>query len=339
MNDHPAGRADASELPERDLPPGRHALLREHLMTELRRQGHEESEGREHAGGSAPGWTRRRTTGDGRPPRRRLLRPALGLAAVAAATAAVLTLTPALGGVQESQAIDQRAVALLEDVALAAESRKAPAEIRDDQYVYVHSKGAYRTYFQDGRTRIDPPRKREVWTAVDGSREGLLIDEGRFGGREALEPDTPGIPTNTNYRNLQRLPTDPQEMRDWLYEHASDNEFGADHNAFVLVGDMVRETLLPPDVAAALFRAAGTIPGVEVRDDVVDAAGREGVAVTRESRGERTEIVFDSTTHAYLGERTVRTEKDEHNGLETGDLIGESAVLERAVVDSAGERP
>ncbi|MCZ7417024.1 CU044_5270 family protein [Streptomyces sp. WMMC897] len=339
MSDHPAGRANASELPERDLPPGRHALLREQLMTELRRQEHEEPGERKHTGRRTPGWVRRRGTGDGRSPRPRLLRPALGVAAVAAATAAVLTLTPALGGVQESQMIDQRAVALLEDVALAAESRKAPAEIRDDQYVYVLSKGAYRTYFQEGKTRIDPPQKRELWTAVDGSREGLLVDEGHFGGRTATEPDTPGLPTNTSYRSLQRLPTDPQEMRDWLYEHASDNEFDDDHNAFVLVGDMVRETLLPPGVAAALFRAAGTIPGVEVRDHVRDAAGREGIAVTRESRGERTEIVFDRTTKEYLGERTVRTEKDEHNGLSRGDLIGQSAVLERAVVDRTGERP
>ncbi|GGJ57286.1 hypothetical protein [Streptomyces brasiliensis] len=64
--------------------------------------------------------------------------------------------------------------------------------------------------------------------------------------------------------------------------------------------------------------------------NVKDSVGREGVAVTRGSRGVREELIFDGRTHVFLGGRLLD---------EQGRTVGTSAVLVRAVVDKAGRRP
>ncbi|MFI9547817.1 hypothetical protein ACIHAR_28490 [Streptomyces sp. NPDC052016] len=107
---------------------------------------------------------------------------------------------------------------------------------------------------------------------------------------------------------------------------------------FVLVGDLARESLIPPAQAAALYRAAAGISGVFVIDDAVDAAGRHGVAVARIDDGERHEPIFDRKTKEFLGEREVAV-ADLTSGPEKGDVTARTAVLERTVVDKRGERP
>lgn len=49
--------------------------------------------------------------------------------------------------------------------------------------------------------------------------------------------------------------------------------------AFITIGDLLRNTIAPPRVAAALYRAAALIPGVTLIPDATDAIGRPGVAV------------------------------------------------------------
>jgi len=314
------------EFPERDLPPGRHRLLKEHLMTEIRQ--HEGQQEREQEGQQRAGGTPVRT-------RATWLRPAIAAAAVAAVAATVVVALPSSGG--RSGSASQDAVALLGDIALAAEHQKVPDTIRDDQFVYIESKAGYTTQEEGKPARVDPIHQREIWLSVDGTHWGLL-EENRDGlGRVKLEPDTPGVPSNTNYRNLQTLPTDPDKMLEWLHKHSEGGK-SEDQNTFVLVGDLVGESLLPPDVAAALFRAAAKIPGVVVVPDSVDAAGRHGVAVARVDDGEREELIFDKKTKEYLGERDVAVE-DQPSGFKKGQTTGSSAILKREIVDKAGQRP
>ncbi|MEU0738476.1 CU044_5270 family protein [Streptomyces sp. NPDC006134] len=302
-----------NRLPERDLPPGRHRLLKEHLMTEIR-----------HTDRPAParkpsGW----------------LRPAL---VAGAAAAVVATLTVALPSGESAPATSKEAVALLEDIALAAEKADAPTDIRDDQFVYIKSKGGWTVQRgDDAPAELEPVHQREVWLSVDGSREGMLHDPYAKSDHEPLEKPTPGIPSNTDYRHLQTLPTDPDEMFEWL-NSVSEGSDSKDEANFVLVGDLARESLMPPAQAAALYRAAAKIRGVFVVDDAVDAAGRHGIAVARVDDGERVELIFDKKTKEFLGEREVAVE-DLPWGFEKGDVTGRFAVLERAVVDKAGQRP
>ncbi|WP_330306520.1 MULTISPECIES: CU044_5270 family protein [unclassified Streptomyces] len=170
------------------------------------------------------------------------------------------------------------------------------------QFVYIESKVGYSTQEEGKPARLDPIHQREIWLSVDGTRWGLLEEDRDRLGHVKLEPSTPGVPSNTDYRNLQTLPTDPDRMLEWLHKNSHGGK-SEDQNTFVLVGDLVGESLLPPDVAAALFRAAAKIPGVVVVPDSVDAAGRHGVAVARVDSGEREELIFDKKTKEYLGER------------------------------------
>ncbi|GAA1357411.1 CU044_5270 family protein [Streptomyces beijiangensis] len=305
---------DLPELPERELPTGRHRVLKEHLMREIR-------------------------TEDSVPARRRWLRPSIAVPAVAvlaaAAVVAGLAVTgPDGGGVKTAS---PEAVRLLNDIALAAEKSEVPGEIRDDQFVYIESKGGYIRVGEGMKTKLTPVHRREVWHSVDGTKWGLLKEIGPGSDTTKLDPDTPGLDSNTNYRNLQTLPTDPAKMLDWLHRTSGGGK-SEDQNTFVLVGDLVGESLMPPKVSAALYRAAAKISGVTVVDDVVDAAGRHGIAIAREDDGILEQLIFDKNTKTYLGEREVAV-RDLPNGLKKGDLAGTSAIMNRTVVDRPGQQP
>ncbi|MGI5197310.1 CU044_5270 family protein [Streptomyces sp. CA-288835] len=313
------------ELPERDLPPGHHRLLKEHLMTEIRRD-----------------ETQTATTTAR--PRTRWLRPALVAGAVAAVAAVTVTLTVPSERTERTERTErserpasQEAAALLEDIALAAEHADMPTGIRDDQFVYIKSKVGWSVQNDGEPAKLEPIHQREVWLSVDGSQQGMLHDPDRRSDHEPLDKETPGIPSNTNYRHLQTLPTDPDKMFKWL-NSVSIGSNGKDEANFVLVGDLVSESLMPPAQAAALYRAATKISGVFVIDDAVDAAGRHGVAVARIDDGERTELIFDKKTKEFLGERGVAVE-DMQSGFKKGEMTSRTAILERTVVDKVGQRP
>ncbi|GGW92603.1 CU044_5270 family protein [Streptomyces lomondensis] len=257
------------------------------------------------------------------------------MASAAAAVAA--TLVVALPSDESAAPASKEAAALLEDIALAAERADEPAGIKDDQFVYIKSKGGWTTQNGDGPAKLEPVRQREIWLSVDGSQAGMLHDPGVRSDHELLEKPAPGAPSDTTYRHLQTLPTDPDKMYDWL-NSVSEGSDSKDEANFVLVGDLARESLMPPAQAAALYRAAAKISGVFVVDDAVDAAGRHGVAVARIDDGERVELIFDRKTKEFLGEREVAVEDLEY-GFEKGEVTGRFAVLERAVVDRRGQRP
>ncbi|MEU9344453.1 CU044_5270 family protein [Streptomyces sp. NPDC048278] len=305
---------------EHDLPPARHRLLKEHLMTEIRREERVERVERQERE---------------EPQRcRRWLRPALVAAAVAAVAAIAVTVAVPSGDAAQPQA-SREATALLGHIALAAEHEKAPAGVRDDQFVYIESRVAGLVYENGGPGRLQPVHEREIWLSVDGTRKGLLEEDAPDNGHVVLGPKNKKADerADTYYRDLAKLPTGTGAMRDWLYR-VSAGEVDAerpdrDAAAFTFFGDLIRESLMPPKASAALYRAAATIPGVEVVHGVKDLTGREGVAITRGSGTERVQLIFDERTYAFLGEREYRD----------GTSAGGSAILRRAVVDKAGERP
>ncbi|WP_409237031.1 CU044_5270 family protein [Streptomyces sp. PA5.6] len=302
-----------NELPERDLPPGRHHLLKEHLVTEIRQKRDEKR---------PKVW----------------FRPVLVAGAVAATVVAgVLVASPFGDRAAQADPPSKATVRMLESIAAAAEAQPAPKGLRDDQFVYIKSKGASMAGGDDGPMRLEPVRTREFWLSVDGRHDDMLNEpEGGFQ-NEILKHEGSSLPSDTNYRNLQKLPTGPADMLDWIRREA-DGDTSADQAAFVLVGDLSYESLMPPKQAAALYLAASRIPGVRLIDDAVDAEGRHGVAIAREDQGERQELIFDRETKRFLGAREVAAE-DLSYGPKKGDVLGHSAILERVVVDKLGERP
>jgi hypothetical protein len=276
---------------------------------------------------------------------------------------------PLSGGADSPMAqptITQDPDPLLERLAVAA-GEELPGEIKNEQFVY--------TKREIYHWKMDPDKGvpdgcattmegydygvRELWESVDGQSEGRsrqLKSNGKAD-EQKIARQLPGKNTVNFYRQAEQLPTDPEAMRRWLYgldpgEKPSGSR-SADVNAFAKAGNLLTTNLLPPKVAAALYRALAEIPGLIAVEDAKDAAGRTGVAVALDTSGAfgtairgsqgkaRAELIFDEKALAFLGESVVNLEapKEKCDPLEAGDLVSSTAVLERGVVDTTGQRP
>ena len=152
----------------------------------------------------------------------------------------------------------------------------------------------------------------------------------RSSGWHTIKPNCPdrGSLNDPTYRLLQSLPTDPHALLNLIYRDDSGGQ-SPDQEAFTTIGDLLRESIAPPEVSAALYRAAALIPGVTVVPDAADAIGRPGVAISFAFRGNQEEWIFDKTTFSLLGERD----------FQYGTLTGKTAVITRAFTDRPGEVP
>ncbi|MEU6207862.1 hypothetical protein ABZ814_30270 [Micromonospora musae] len=95
------------------------------------------------------------------------------------------------------------------------------------------------------------------------------------------------------------------------------------------------EGYVPPRALAALFELLAREPGaVVISGDVVDAAGRHGVAIRMPGViGGAHDLIFDRETHVYLGFRgsVIRGGKE--------SLHAAAARLRVAIVDRPGQLP
>ncbi|WP_329229228.1 CU044_5270 family protein [Streptomyces sp. NBC_01460] len=354
MNDRTSGpdRAEREELArllpapaERDLPPGRLLHHKDSLMRLIDQD-------------------RARATARPRP---RLLRPAVLLPAAGLALGGVLLTTlavtgqgsapaPSAAGTGSHATAPRGAAVLLDRIASVAEE-SGERTVTGDQFVYVRTLQTRNEGVFDGPVKLTEPREREVWMA---QKAGPVIDVGLIHEDGAYVPIEVGVPDGETpvgqpaglgrptYAWLASLPTDPDVLLRRLATEITRDQDARDtpaeerdraQDTFDAIGELLRETLMPPRTAAALYKAAARIPGVTVDPDAVDAAGRRGIGVARDDTraGWRTAWIFDSATLGYLGERSYLT-RDTPMGKK-GTLINASAVMERAVVDTLREKP
>jgi hypothetical protein len=302
-----------------------------------------------------------------RRPAPRWMRPAL-LGATAAAATAALTVSllpgseahqprPRAGSAPASSPPSSPAVLtaayVLNQAASAAAASSQPVP-RPGQYIYVSSVAAglvTEVESSGGRSWLYKSSG-QSWWSVDGQQTGLLHDvEGKNiklpwgpvppadGGNGAswssLPPSScPGAaPARGTYEFLTSLPTDPGRLRAWIYQNRN-GQNPPDTQAWIDIGDMLRGMLVPPKLAAALFRVAATIPGARAVPHAVDAVGRAGVAVSRSS----TELIFDPKTYQLIGEGAVLTKAVAGQGP-AGTVVGASAILQLKVVDHLPDVP
>lgn len=173
--------------------------------------------------------------------------------------------------------------------------------------------------------------QRAAWVAAGSPRLGSSrVSEDRIeGGNELLDTSD--------------LPTDPKALRE-LIEARKAPQFvnpPGEAETFTLIGDLLRETYLPPAFRAALYEVTAELPGVELLGEVEDPAGRTGIGVAYEGarEGTRSELIFDPDTSVLLGERHIVVGARVAKSLRVplGTEIGSTAYLESGVVDSLRE--
>jgi hypothetical protein len=327
----------ASMLPSpaaRSLPDERAHVLRQHMLTEFRRASEKNT--------AAPRRIHRRLA-------RRPSRMALAGACAVAVVAAIGSFA-AVSATRSPGAATPAAARLLAQIANAAELQPSP-QVRDSEFMYIRSEVAFATYTNGSQTpTMDKLHERQVWLPVANvCVTGLLIEEGErtllsaypVVNGKVVRP-SPGEPAVTcgkgtvngpTYRLLQSLPTDPRALLNLIYadSQGEGQAVGPDGEAFTTIGDLIREAIVPPRTAAALYRAAALIPGVTLVGHVTNAVGQPGIGIAWSNGQGRSEWIFDQATLQFIGERDY-----DNNAHE---MTGDTAILQEAFVSKAGQLP
>jgi hypothetical protein len=299
-------------------------------------------------------------------------RPRLRLAAVGVFLAALL-ITLLVGIVGGNGKVQPAVAEVLREAAKVA-STQEPVAPGPGQYLFTRSKNAYLSavgYDPDDPDCQSPPCEatktwsvlvpsvRESWISFDGSRRGRVRDvsgkprfvsaDQRAGWAAAGSPPLPqtgrvedsGLSSGAML-DASGLPTDPLKLRHLIEARKIRGVEGPPGEAetFTLIGDMLRESYLPSDVRAAIYRLTAELPGVELLGEVHDPVGRlgTGIAFTDRKRGTRHELIFDPATSALLGERESIVRSAPYGfKAPPGTQIGYAAYLESKVVDSVGQ--
>ncbi|MBG6067223.1 CU044_5270 family protein [Micromonospora ureilytica] len=236
---------------------------------------------------------------------------------------------------------------------LAADAARQQPELtaRPDQYVFTESLATIRDLPDSGPYQTI---RNQLWQSAGGvaytqGRYRQESDPNGWGELRVLRMDDAADPT----KELDAfqppayhgdLPTDPDELLRYLREHPVDLHLpeGADEEA-VYGGESMAYTTawsmldgyVPPRALAALFEVLARQPGaVVISGDVVDVAGRHGVAIRMPGViGGNLDLIFDRDSHVYLGTRNSVV----RNGKES--LESAAALLRVAIVDRPGQLP
>jgi hypothetical protein len=210
------------------------------------------------------------------------------LAPVAAGAAAAVAMA-LLPGSATAPALT---VKLLADQAAAAALQQP--SVSPDQWVFREIK--YK--IGGAATRLDPARDRgtrDTWETADGTRGDHNM--GLFLG-PLLGFAIPGL---IPYAHLGSLPPDPAALERYLADHEPSLSWASpDKRAFDAIASILSQYVVPPRLAAELYRALADIPGVTVNAHATDVAGRPGVAFALPGRSV-SEIILDPSTDALAG--------------------------------------
>lgn len=286
-----------------------------------------------------------------RRPRTRSRRVWLAAAVVLAAAFGLLLPLLPLGGPSGPSA----AAATLDRLAEVA-ARQQAVHLGPDEFVYTRSQTTGIAQGEDVSTgqrwSFLVSAMREAWIGSDGSgRIREIFEEPRFASEDdraawiaAGSPDL--LPERVSdelygpgelvFVDLSALPTDTEALRRLIEERRVLEGPPGARETFDIIGDLLRETYGPPEIRAALFRVAASLPGVEFLGTVRDALGRPGVAVGFSDQGLRSELVIDPETSLLLEERVVPVPFPP--SLPAVPL-SRTVYVESAVVDSTSARP
>jgi hypothetical protein len=352
MTDNGARKREIAELARllpaprtRDFPAGRQQILKEHLMTQI----------------GQPDVTNRRPEPNQRPKRSRGL-VAVTVAGVAAVALAAFVIVnapshlarPAHNGPSAQGRTPATAAQLLAKIATAAASQPSPV-VRNSEFMYIRSDVAWPvdTIVNGHETStMEKLHKRQIWLPVANvCATGLLIESGsrtplsvfpvvgnkvdrsmssKNGPRLAFKCPSEGHLGDASYRLLQSMPTNPAALLRYLMA----GKRWTNDDPQTEIGDLISESIIPPALAAALYRVAEHLSGATVVPDATNAVGRPGIGIAWTDPRQpqyRGMWIFDKKTLEYIGTRDYN--------VKTGTVTGESAILQRAFVAKAGQKP
>jgi hypothetical protein len=280
-------------------------------------------------------------------PARRLALTAAVVAAAAAATVAALIVVPghtpsappAPG--RPSAGVRLAAAPFFRRAAMVV-SRESAAIPGPGQFVYTETEEA-----GGGISR--------QWLSVEGNKNGLVQNPGqrslelppctvaeaqvpRKSPPGMLYPRTIKCAEDAGY--IPTLPTDPHQLLAYLYKIGiaqpgdSNGSSWAANDFGKAVDFLMSTTYLLPAQRAALFELMAQTPGFTVVSGARDAIGRTGVAV-RWTYGGRAEIILNSVSYAYLGDRTWPVPGFRGQGPNAYDG---AALVKMAFVNTAGQQ-
>ncbi|GGZ02375.1 CU044_5270 family protein [Streptomyces nitrosporeus] len=280
-----------------------------------------------------------------RPGRRRALR-----LAAAAVVATAVTGTAALIGTSGSGGggapgvsaprVEHAAATVLNGAAAwEREREKEPVVPRDDQFVY--SKRVIRETEQrtgEVRTYTD-----EMWDSVDASKPSLSMELGR---EMWEEPSGEGgrVWPPRKWSELEKLPRDPEKLVPVILSFGSrvedrpvgDLDEPDRYEAYWLLGELLKNPVLPRGLRPAAYEALALVPGVKTIRGVRDSAGRAGVGIAHTGRRpyEGKYLIFDPASYEFLGFRDERTSA---SGKEK--YVQLSHVVDWGIVERVRQRP
>ncbi|RSN64086.1 CU044_5270 family protein [Actinomadura sp. WAC 06369] len=196
------------------------------------------------------------------PRRRRSRRPLLALGTAAATAAAAVTVIVASDTGPSAPPPSRNGTAVAEmsgpQVLLAAATVAEAQPATSGTYWYVRSAG---------RSGTANAGTYESWTTADGRRwyraEGKAVT--RLPGRHPIALERAGL----ELAEIERLPTDPEELKKALLEGASGvpaaekGDITQETLMLMLLSDLLVELPAPPKVRAAALRALAALPHVE----------------------------------------------------------------------------
>ena len=252
------------------------------------------------------------------------------LAACAAAAAVVVGLllpTGTPGGP------DAAAAATLNKLAGIAGS--AGGSVGADQLAYVLEDSEQTMSASEAKTPVLPGESRvgdlslskgEQWTSPTGTEWRTVPLEG---GRSCIakyahvaSPSDVVDYENLSAAELAQLPTDPDQLANYIDTHPAGDNRG-NQNRFTVVGGLLRSGLATPALRAAALQVLAQTTGLTIATDSHDAAGRPAIRVNHSFGYGIESLFFEARTSRVLEEQTTQNK-----------YIFRALVRESKVVDS-----
>ncbi|MGV9456958.1 CU044_5270 family protein [Streptomyces sp. NPDC003635] len=218
------------------------------------------------------------------------------------------------------------------------EQEKEPVAPRDDQFIYSkriiketeRKTGEVKTYTD------------EMWESVDVSKPSLSMELGREMWEEPAGKGG-GVWPPRKWSELKKLPHDPEKLISVIVSSGgSDDQSISDldkllrFEAYWLLGELLKNPVLPQGLRPAAYEALALVPGVKTIPGVKDSAGRPGVGIAYAEGGSHKGkyLIFDPASYEFMG---FRDERVSASGKKK--YIQLSHVVDWGIVDRVRQRP